>query len=513
MTKDYFEFIRKFAIFAVFPLGILVRLYHLDFQSVWGDELATIYFLRVDFFQLIQNIANCQFGDVHPPFYYFVLFFWIKLFGETSLATRSLACIFGVLGISMIFYLGKELSRRCVGTLAALIYALSAFNIYYSQEGRQYTFLSLVIMGSFLCYAKIVKFYMGERDKEPGKLIWLAYFVFNFLGIYTHYYVFLGLFVQFLFLFYIRNKQLFIKYAVMHFILFLTFIPWLFVFFNQLSSLQDEGGKLMSRFHPIFSMPFVFAKMAVFGNENFVMDHKLFYLFTFLVFTASFILGCIYFFKDSMQWTTLLLMSLFIPVILVYVMTISGIAIYSSHPFIMFSFPLYIIIARIFTQKGILNYSLYGLVLLLNIFVVFNLNWSDDYTKPKVKEAFSYILETGENDDLIGKVPRFLPGTDAYDVWVWDHYNDERLKMLDLSGETVEVISDKITNQMITGERIWIGFSVGRGNDDTIAGLAKILSESFKELDRKLFSSKIRGNTIELIYYEKVEKDKKSISG
>jgi len=496
----------------VILLGIILRLYHLDHQSLWGDEISSIYNCRVGLIKLVEDLINWRFGDVHPPFYYFLVFFWMKLFGETSLATRSLACIFGILSIPLIYLLGKEVSRRCVGTLAALVYAVSALHIYYSQEGRQYAFLTFVVMGSFLCYAKLLNFYLGQRREAPRKITWVLYFLFNFAGIYTHYYVFLGLLVQFIFLFIVRKKEFVYKYLKLHFLLFVSFIPWILVFIKQYGLLQLEGEKLMSRFSPLFSIPFIMAKLAVFGNENFIREHLGFYLISFLVFGASFLLGSIYFYRDNNKVTILLLMTLFVPIVIVYLLSLLGFAIYSSHPFMMFSFPLYLLIARVVTERKILNYLLFAAVILLNLFVLFRLNWSQDYTKPKVKEVFEYIEQKGGPEDLVGKIPRFLPGEDAYDVWVWQYYNKGRRRMLDLSGSSEKVISQKILNALEAGGRIWVGFSIGRGNEDTLPGVTELLRNELKELDRKIFSSKIRGNSIALIYYEKTQRGKKGVS-
>ncbi|MBU1626756.1 glycosyltransferase family 39 protein, partial [bacterium] len=511
MFQEYFEYVRKYAIIGVILLAIFLRLYHLDYQSAWGDEIATMLWCSNSLKVHMNDIITSRFGDVHPPFYYLMLHLWIKLTSPTPLATRSLAGIFGILSVYMIFLLGKEISRRCVGTLAAFILSVSPLHIYYSQEGRQYTFMTFAVLGSFLFFTKIIK----DESKNPdgtGMGKWVALFLFNLAGIYTHYYFFLGLFVQFIFLLIHWKKRLFVKWIVLHLILFVCFFPWLLVFLKQLSSMQPEETKLMSRFSPIFSIPFILAKLAVFGNEFFIRDHLIFYGFSFLVFTASFILGTRYFYRDTKEMTLLLLMSLFVPIIIVYLVSLAGMALYSSHPFIMFSFPLYLLIARIVMEKKIRNYFLYALVIFMNIFVLFKLVWSEDYTKPKVKEVFDYIEQNGKPDDLLGKVPQFLPGKDAYDVWTWQYYNNNKNRMIDLSGEREEVIAEKIIKSLQTGSRIWIGFSTGIGNDNTLPNLTSILKSFQTELDHKTFSSKIRGNTIDLYYYEKTEGNKKSLS-
>jgi len=506
MLEEYFEYIRKYAIIGVILIGIFTRIYNIDQQSAWGDEIATMLWCSMSVQEHMNDILTSRFGDVHPPLYYMILHLWIKLTASTPLATRSLACIFGILSVYMIFLLGKELSRKCVGSLAAFILAVSPLHIYYSQEGRQYTFMTFLVLGSFLFFVKIIK---NERlnPTSAGTYKWIALFLFNLAGIYTHYYFFLGLFVQLVFLLMYWNRKLFLKWVIVHFILFICFIPWLLVFLKQLGSMQPEQAKLMSRFSPIFSIPFIFAKFAVFGNEFFIRDHTIFYIFAFIIFSLATLFGTKAFLKDDKKFTILLVMILCVPILIVYIVSLAGAVLYSSHPFIMYSFPLYLLTARIVTEKKILYFILYGIIISLNLFVVFRLNWSDDYTKPKVREVYQYIAQKGLTGDIVGKVPRFLPGKDAYDVWVWEYYNNNDRRMIDLSGETGKIIAQKIVNHISPGERIWIGFSTGEGNDITLPGLTALLGSSFKELDHKTFISKIRGNTLDLFYYEKIKED------
>jgi 6-phosphogluconolactonase/glucosamine-6-phosphate isomerase/deaminase len=83
--------------------------------------------------------------------------------------------------------------------------------------------------------------------------------------------------------------------------------------------------------------------------------------------------------------------------------------------------------------------------------------------------------------------------------------------MFDLSGKSASAIAEKISNKLSSGGRIWIGFSTGKGNDNTLPELTELLKNSLTELDRKRFSSKIRGNSLELCYYEKTQKNKESL--
>jgi len=81
--------------------------------------------------------------DQHPPLYYTLLHFWIKLTGDNPGDVRMLSAILGTLTIPVMFLLGRRLMGTTVGLLAALILALSPFHVRFAQETRMYTTLTL----------------------------------------------------------------------------------------------------------------------------------------------------------------------------------------------------------------------------------------------------------------------------------------------------------------------------------------------------------------------------------
>src|SRR5437899_1954089 len=81
---------------------------------------------------LRDSVADVLAGvraDTHPPLYFLLLHFWIRLFGESDLALRSLSALFGVLALPVIFAAAARLAGRRVGVLAALFSALSPWQI------------------------------------------------------------------------------------------------------------------------------------------------------------------------------------------------------------------------------------------------------------------------------------------------------------------------------------------------------------------------------------------------
>jgi uncharacterized membrane protein len=59
-------------------------------RSLWLDEAFSVNVSRKPLSRIVVDLSN----DAHPPFYFFFLHFWIKLFGESELATRFSSFLF-----------------------------------------------------------------------------------------------------------------------------------------------------------------------------------------------------------------------------------------------------------------------------------------------------------------------------------------------------------------------------------------------------------------------------------
>src|SRR5450759_1353360 len=119
--------------------GFALRVYRLGDANVWWDEGYSVYLARKGLLELAVETL----GDVHPPIHYWILHFWIRLVGETEFAVRYSSLLFGILGIALVYWLGRRLfgSRqgRGVGLMAAFLLAFARFHVEWSQQIRMYT--------------------------------------------------------------------------------------------------------------------------------------------------------------------------------------------------------------------------------------------------------------------------------------------------------------------------------------------------------------------------------------
>ena len=88
-----------------------VRWYHISAQSLWSDELCSAAYAKMNWSNLILNLTN----DLNPPFYFLLLHYWVKLFGYSETALRSMSFVFGIFSIPMIYIVAKELFTPITG--------------------------------------------------------------------------------------------------------------------------------------------------------------------------------------------------------------------------------------------------------------------------------------------------------------------------------------------------------------------------------------------------------------
>lgn len=224
------------------PAGILTaaaiaRFLFLGDHSLWLDELFSIRYAHLDLGTLISQVAA---ADNHPPLYYVLLHFWIQPFGDSEFAVRSLSAAFGAFSALVVYGLGVALYDQRVGTFAALIFALSKFSIYASQEARMYTLLPLLAAVSVYCFWKVIH--------KPGPANAIGYVVATALLLYTHSYGVFIVFGQnaFLLILLLLNAHRDLKLTPMRWAglqagVFVLFLPWISVLAARMIHLQSEG--------------------------------------------------------------------------------------------------------------------------------------------------------------------------------------------------------------------------------------------------------------------------------
>lgn len=121
--------------------------------------------------------------------YHLLLNLWVRIFGESEFAVRSMSALFGALAVAAVYLLGVHLYGRVAGLLAGLLFALNAFIVQYAQDARSYSLLGLLVTLS--------SYFLVVELERPSKRYRMAYVISSSLAIYAHYFAAYVLIVQF----------------------------------------------------------------------------------------------------------------------------------------------------------------------------------------------------------------------------------------------------------------------------------------------------------------------------
>ena len=204
--------------------GAFLRLKGLNFQSLWFDEICSVTRANPDL--TLNQIYNNYQIDPHPPFHPIILHYWMKLFGYNEFSPRLLSSLFGILGIFILYLLGREVAGKQAGLISAAITAFNYYHLTYSQEVRPYVFAFLFSALSFLFFIRLVK---TQTRKNM-----ILYSLSSVFLIYTHYYGLIMLLSQYIaliiYVFTIRSdirRKLLTHFSFSGILISILYSPWI----------------------------------------------------------------------------------------------------------------------------------------------------------------------------------------------------------------------------------------------------------------------------------------------
>lgn len=142
-----------FALSALFVIGVVLRFVQLGAESYWVDEIIMGRLTT----QPTPDLLAQLFDSARAPLYPLLAHGWVKLFGASEAASRSISAVFGALSIPLVYAVGRKLFDARVGLIGALIMMLSPFHLYYSQEFRYYSLTILVTLGTVWMLAHAIE--------------------------------------------------------------------------------------------------------------------------------------------------------------------------------------------------------------------------------------------------------------------------------------------------------------------------------------------------------------------
>ncbi|TSC75611.1 MAG: membrane protein of unknown function [Parcubacteria group bacterium Gr01-1014_31] len=199
----------------------------------WLDEGASIFFVTRPLPEVTRYVAN----DIHPPLYFWLLHFWVWIVGTHPAATALLSLGTYAVALWYLFRLARLLYDRRTASITLLLCCSSFLLTYYATETRMYTLVLAAAMGAY--------YYLYASVRRPERLsLWVGCFLWNAVGVYTHYFYWLAVIAQTAFLGWqaLRGqRRLLRRWGWLLTALVVAFIPWVP---TMVARLTDKIGQL-----------------------------------------------------------------------------------------------------------------------------------------------------------------------------------------------------------------------------------------------------------------------------
>lgn len=144
-------------------------------SGLWLDEVLSVNISRLPVTQIPGGLVD----DGSPPLYYYLLHYWMELFGQGDLAVRALSGVISVATLPLLWAAGRRAGGRRTAWAALILAASSPWAIYYATDTRPYSAMALEAVLFYLVVNRALEF------PARGRLVAVALVTAALM--YTHY--------------------------------------------------------------------------------------------------------------------------------------------------------------------------------------------------------------------------------------------------------------------------------------------------------------------------------------
>lgn len=328
-------------------------------QSLWRDEAFSIL--------VAERPLSFFFGTLtfEPPVYYILLHVWMKFFGNSEIAARSLSFLaFALSTIVVIVWAEKLFKKHFLSWLLPLLFFFNPMLLYYAFEVRAY--------GWYVLFS-VLSMYTYTQKK------WHWYILYTVLGFYTHTYFIFIPFVQFL------HSMLTKRVWKPFFTVFLFILPWLV-------KVVLESTRLKSSWY--FPVDFHLTK-SVLGNMYVGYEGTPWYLWQYTA-ILSVVLTILFLYARQLFFT----MMVFVPLGIILAVSL-------VKPLFVNRYLLPVTVAEVFLiafaikriKPKILQIALGSIFLLFSLF--FNIWYPKEHPKVNIRKTIMEVNTLIDKDDVI----------------------------------------------------------------------------------------------------------------
>ena len=120
------------------------------------DEPFSIFWAQQD----LSEMSTLFKTENNPPLHFVLLHFWIKLFGISAFAVRSLSLVFSLISVAILFKLALKFLSKEISIFVVLLFITSSFNHFHALEARTYSLVVLLFM--LILYDLFISFFSSS---------------------------------------------------------------------------------------------------------------------------------------------------------------------------------------------------------------------------------------------------------------------------------------------------------------------------------------------------------------
>lgn len=205
-------------------IAAVLRFWYVGKTDLGFDEGFSLYMAL----QSVPDLVRMLCEGNNPPLWELLLHYWVKLFGISETAIRSLSVIFSVLTVIPIYVAGEKYIHRFAGIGAALCYCCSTFSIFLAHDCRVYSLIGCCAACSTWLFLSIIH--------EPKRYKFVLLTLVNLMLMYGHYLSVWIIMMEFLIALGIKpmRKKIgkpYLRHAAALVVLFIPMLPVLFTRF------------------------------------------------------------------------------------------------------------------------------------------------------------------------------------------------------------------------------------------------------------------------------------------
>ncbi|MEM8503506.1 MAG: glycosyltransferase family 39 protein [Cyanobacteria bacterium P01_D01_bin.1] len=177
-------------LFVVTALSLCLRFFMLGHQSLWIDEGYSLYFSDGESFGVVLNrLLESGESDRFRVLFYFILYFWRGLFGDSEMAVRSLPALFGFAATILTYTAARNSFSKARSLWSFGLISVSAYCVFYSQELRDYSMLMAISAAQLLCLSSaLTSTDQTQTDTNLKSLQWArwSFVLLTILGLFAN---------------------------------------------------------------------------------------------------------------------------------------------------------------------------------------------------------------------------------------------------------------------------------------------------------------------------------------